>query len=210
MKLLNSRIALLFTLVGLLLLACADNSKKLELKASTVQIWFTKNVNATKRLPVLWIEKDSIDKLGNVNLYFTYVLDASDNSLTLHGWPTKMKFWGGLDFDTLDADILRLNKSGTSSIEFDNSIYLSPLYLDKKKVKAIKNVPSENKYVIFTPRLYRKNGYGSIIKYTYEFSSEKPSPASSATGDSTQVLSTMMFMIMDDRVANPSPPKYDY
>lgn len=197
---------------AMLLCSCGDGKKDLQLTAATIQILHSMNQKTIGRLHVLYTEKDSFNKVQNAGLYFTYFLDAADNSMTMHGWPTKKPFLGGgLKFETADADLVRLEKAGLSTETFGSKIYLSPPFVDKDILKKIKDDTS-NKYVVFYPYLYQTNGFGDLIKYRIYLMNVPPTFNNPNVIDTTITYSTMTFMLQPGGYyeANPSPPKQDY
>jgi hypothetical protein len=137
-------------------------------------------------------------------------MDASDNSFTLHGWPTRKPFiGGGLKFDTDDADIIPLIKGDLSDVTFSDKMYLSPPFLDKDIIKQINS--SNSKYVYFYPHVYRSNTYGELIKYTVHFSNITPVLQPASSGDTTYSMQVMTLYYNQYSVdINPSPPKQDF
>jgi hypothetical protein len=208
----KNRLMMAVGILALLLPACGDKSKNLKLNASVLQIYHAKDLSRSNKLHILYAKKDSFKNVGNNGLYFTYFLDATDNSYTLHGWPTKKPFLGGgIKFDTTDADIVRLEKGDLSNVTFSDRMYLSPPYLDKDAIKFINSNQNNYEYVCFYPNSYRTNAYGELVKYTIHFSNTPPSLLNPSLGDTTYSLQVMSLMLLQNFYElNPSPPKQDF
>jgi hypothetical protein len=199
-------------IAGTLLMACDNPTKKIKLKAVSLEVFRSDMIQQTGRLDVLYAEKEAFKNLNKVNLFFTYFVNKTDNSMTLHGWPTKKPFFGGgLKFDTNDADIIRLKKYAASTVQFSNEIYLSPPYLDKDVIELINSSDNNLKYVVFEPFSYSKNGFGELIKFRVHFTDTPPPSYTENPADTARTIRTMALMIQQDYYfANPSPPKQDF
>jgi hypothetical protein len=129
-------------ILALLLSACGDKSKNFSFKEGVLQLYQVKDFSRGKKLHILFINRSDFPKLKNKGLYFTYVLNNTDGIYTLHGWPTRKPWGGGIKFDIDDKDIVKLQKGDLSDVDLTGDIYLSPLYLRISFISIPRYIPT--------------------------------------------------------------------